>query len=211
MHPPIADLLTVVETLKPHAIIGVSGTPGMFTKGVLEEMARNNARPIVLALSNPTSRAECTAEEAYAATEGRAIFASGSPFAPVTLDGRTHVPGQGNNAYIFPGVGLGVYVSQSSRVTDEMFAVAAKTLANMVTDGDLAMGRIFPDLARIREVSHRIAIEVAAIAFRRNLARCAEPENLEASVKAAMYEPAYVSYERRKTDPANTRSGRSAT
>jgi malate dehydrogenase (oxaloacetate-decarboxylating)(NADP+) len=205
VHPPIADLLHAVETLKPHAIIGVSGTPGMFTGDVLRAMARLNERPIVLALSNPTSRAECTAEEAYAATEGRAIFASGSPFAPVTLNDRTHVPGQGNNAYIFPGVGLGVLVSESSRVTDEMFAAAAKTLAGMVTDEDLAMGRIFPDLARIREVSHRIAIAVAAIAFRRNLARCAEPADLDAAVKSAMYEPRYVSYERRKTDPANTK------
>lgn len=210
VHPPIADLLTAVETLKPHAIIGVSGTPGMFTTDVLTAMARLNARPIVLALSNPTSKAECTAEEAYIATDGRAIFASGSPFAPVTLAGRTHVPGQGNNAYIFPGVGLGVLVSESSRVTDEMFAAAAITLAAMVTEADLAMGRIFPDLAIIREVSLKIAIEVASIAFRRGLARCPEPTDLAAAVKAAMYEPAYVSYERRKTDPSNSKSGRGA-
>ncbi len=210
VHPPIADLLTAVETLKPHAIIGVSGTPGMFTAEVLGAMARLNERPIVLALSNPTSKAECTAEQAYEATEGRAIFASGSPFAPVTRAGRTHVPGQGNNAYIFPGVGLGVFVSESSRVTDEMFAVSAKTLAAMVTKEDLAMGRIFPDLARIREVSHAIAMAVAAIAFRRGLARCPEPADLADAVNSAMYEPTYVSYERRKTDPANTQSRRSA-
>ena len=210
VHPPIADLLTAVETLKPQAIIGVSGTPGMFTAEVLSAMARLNERPIVHALSNPTSKAECTAEQAYEATDGRAIFASGSPFAPVTRAGRTHVPGQGNNAYIFPGVGLGVFVSESSRVTDEMFAVSAKTLAAMVTEEDLAMGRIFPDLACIREVSHAIAMAVATIAFRRGLARRAEPADLAEAINSAMYEPAYVNYERRKTDPANSQSRRSA-
>ena len=194
-HPPVADFLTAVESLKPHAIIGVSGTPGRFSTEVLQAMARHHARPIVLALSNPTSKAECTAKQAYAATDGRAIFASGSPFAPVTHAGRTHVPGQGNNAYIFPGVGLGIYVAESSRVTDEMFSAAAKTLAGLVTESDLAMGRIYPDLNRIREVSHAIAIEVAAIAFRRGLARKPEPADLPAAVAAAMYQPAYDTWE----------------
>ena len=192
-HPPVATFIQAVEALKPHAIIGVSGTPGMFTKEVLAAMARNHQRPVVLALSNPTSKAECTAAEAYAGTEGRALFASGSPFAPVTYRGQIHVPGQGNNSYIFPGVGLGVLVSESSRVTDEMFAVAARTLASMVTDADLAMGRVYPGLSRIREVSRAIAIAVAEVAFARGLARAARPADIAAAVTAAMYEPNYVS------------------
>ncbi|WP_075071505.1 NAD-dependent malic enzyme [Gemmatimonas phototrophica] len=193
-HPPMATLLEAVESLKPHAIIGVSGTPGTFTAPVLAAMARHNARPIVMALSNPTSKAECTAREAYASTDGRAIFASGSPFAPVTHKGRTHVPGQGNNAYIFPGVGLGVIVADASRVTDEMFAAAARTLANMVTEDDLAMGRIFPSLSRIRDVSRAIATEVAWIAYNRGLARAPKPESMDDAVAAAMYEPVYPSF-----------------
>lgn len=193
--PFSSDLLTAVEALKPHALVGVSGTPNTFTTDVLKAMARHNERPTILALSNPTSKAECTAEQAYAATEGRAIFASGSPFAPVNHGGRVHVPGQGNNSYIYPGVGLGVYVSESSRVTDEMFAAAAKTLADLVTDYDLAMGRIYPDLDRIREVSHAIAVEVASIAFKRGLARTQEPADLSAAVAAAMYQPVYETWE----------------
>lgn len=191
-HVPVSDLLGAVEALKPHAIIGVSGTPATFTTAVLEAMARNHERPIVLALSNPTSKAECTAEEAYTATNGRAIFASGSPFAPVTHNGVTHVPGQGNNAYIFPGVGLGVAVSESSRVTEEMFASAARTLANMVTTNDLEMGRIFPSLSRIREVSRAIAIDVAKIAYERGLARNERPKDIANAVTEAMYQPIYT-------------------
>ncbi len=193
-HPPVASFLEAVESIKPHAIIGVSGMPGTFTAPVLAAMARHHARPIVMALSNPTSKAECTAREAYATTDGRAIFASGSPFAPVTHKGRTHVPGQGNNAYIFPGVGLGVIVADSSRVTDEMFAAAARTLASTVTDDDLAMGRIYPSLSRIREVSHAIAVEVARLAYERGLARAPRPDDLSAAVSAAMYQPVYPVY-----------------
>lgn len=193
-HAPVATFLDAVESVKPHAIIGVSGMPGTFTAPVLAAMARHNERPIIMALSNPTSKAECTAHEAYATTDGRAIFASGSPFAPVTHKGRTHVPGQGNNAYIFPGVGLGVIVADSSRVTDEMFAAAARTLAATVTEDDLAMGRIYPSLSRIREVSRAIAAEVARIAYDRGLARAPRPDDIDAAVAAAMYEPVYPVY-----------------
>lgn len=193
-HAPASTLLEAVESLKPHAIIGVSGTPSTFTPEVLAAMARNHARPIVLALSNPTSKAECTAQQAYAGTDGRAVFASGSPFAPVTYKGKTHVPGQGNNAYIFPGVGLGVMVAESTRVTEEMFAVAARTLASMVSEDDLAMGRVYPALSRIRDVSKAIAVEVAAIAYARGLARAPKPESLDDAVQAAMYQPVYPMY-----------------
>ena len=192
-HPSVNSFLEAVEAIQPHAIIGVSGTPGTFTPDVLRAMARINERPVVLALSNPTSKAECTAQQAYEGTDGRAVFASGSPFAPVSLHGTTFVPGQGNNAYIFPGVGLGVVVSESSRVTDEMFSAAARILASMVLDEALAIGRIYPGLSRIREVSRAIAIEVARIAFERGLARRERPANLEEAITAAMYQPVYRS------------------
>ena len=174
-HPPITDFLAAVEALKPTAIIGVAGMGRMFTQPVVEAMARLNARPIIFALSNPTSNAECTAEEAYTWTDGRAIFASGSPFKPVVYNGRTFVPGQGNNSYIFPGVGLGVIVSQAKHVTDEMFFASAKTLAGLVTEADLAKGRIYPGLDRIREVSAAIAVAVAEVAFAQGLTDMPRP------------------------------------
>lgn len=193
-HLPVEDLLTAVEMLKPHAIIGVSGKSSAFTQPIIEAMARHNERPIVLALSNPTSQSECTAEEAYAWSDGRAVFASGSPFAPVTRNDKVHVPGQGNNAYIFPGVGLGVVATESSRVTDEMFFVAAKRLAECVTEGDLALGRIYPDLNRIREVSTEIAVAVGEVVFERGLTKMQRPANLRSYIKDQMYEPEYVDY-----------------
>jgi malate dehydrogenase (oxaloacetate-decarboxylating)(NADP+) len=191
-HAPVTDFLAAVESLKPTALIGVSGMPRTFTKQVVEAMARWNERPILFALSNPTSKSECTAEEAYTWSEGRAIFASGSPFPPVTVKGRTFVPGQGNNAYIFPGVGLGAIISEATRVTDEMFFAAAKTLADMVTEDDLAEGRIYPGLSRIREVSAAIATAVADVAFQRGLTTITRPADLAAHVKAQMYEPTYA-------------------
>ena len=193
-HAPVATLLAAVEALKPTALVGVSGMPQTFTEPIVRAMAKLNKRPVVFALSNPTSKAECTAEQAYAWSEGRAIFASGSPFAPVTLNGVTHVPGQGNNSYIFPGVGLGVIATESTRVTDEMFLVAAQTLASLVTESDLALGRVYPDLKRIREVSMEIAVAVAAVVFRHGLTRMQHPADLKAHVTAVMFDPKYPVY-----------------
>jgi malate dehydrogenase (oxaloacetate-decarboxylating)(NADP+) len=193
-HAPAATLLEAIQIVKPTALIGVSGMPQTFTEEVVRAMGTLNARPVIFALSNPTSKAECTAEQAYTWTEGRAVFASGSPFAAVTLDGKTHVPGQGNNSYIFPGVGLGVIAAEAARVTDEMFFVAAKTLASMVNESDLQLGRIFPDLNRIREVSAAIAVAVAEVAFTRGLTRLATPQDLAARVKATVYQPHYRDY-----------------
>ena len=193
-HPFIADFLTAVESLRPTAIIGVSGMPRTFTRPVVEAMAAINERPIIFALSNPTSKSECTAEQAYSWSDGRAIFASGSPFDTVDYQGKTFVPGQGNNAYIFPGVGLGAIAAATRSVTDEMFFVAAKALANQVTDADLALGRIYPSLTRIREVSAYIAAAVAQVAYDRDLAADAPPADLLAHVRTFMYQPVYTDY-----------------
>jgi malate dehydrogenase (oxaloacetate-decarboxylating)(NADP+) len=193
-HPPLPDLLAAAQALHPTAIIGVSGQPGTFTRPVLESITRHNDRPIVFALSNPTSKAECTAEQAYTWTRGRAIFASGSPFLPVTLGDETYVPGQGNNAYIFPGVGLGAIVSGASRVTDEMFFAAARALAGEVSEEDLEQGLIYPPLCEIRQASAAIAAAVAGVAYRQGLSTQPEPEDLLAHIQAQMYVPTYPSY-----------------
>ncbi len=190
-HAPIGDFPAAVRALKPTAIIGVAAVGGTFTREVLEEMARNNARPIVFALSNPTSKAECTAEQAYRWTGGRALFASGSPFDPVKVDGRTFVPRQGNNSYIFPGVGLGVIVSKARRVTDDMFMAAARTLAGLVDESDLAQGSLYPALSRIREVSAAIATAVVESAYASGLAGKPRPADVLADIKSQMYDPRY--------------------
>src|SRR6476619_5930850 len=188
---PIADFLTAIKTLKPTAIIGVAAVGGAFTPEVLKAMAALNEQPIVFALSNPTSKAECSAEDAYRYTEGRALFACGSPYDPVTLNGRTFVPRQGNNSYIFPGVGLGVIASRSRLVTDEMFMAAAHTLADCVGKEDLAQGSLYPALPRIREVSARIATAVADVAYQRGLADGPAPNDVKGLVQSQMYEPQY--------------------
>ena len=193
-HEFIRDLPEVVEALKPTALIGVSAKHGLFARPVLEAMGRQNERPIVFSLSNPTSKSECTAAEAYTATEGRAIFASGSPFDPVMVNGKKLVPAQGNNVYIFPGVGLGVIACGAQHVIDEMFFVAAKVLAHEVSADDLEQGSVYPPLARIREVSATIAAAVAEVAYQRGLATRPRPEDLAAHIKSLMYEPKYQSY-----------------
>jgi malate dehydrogenase (oxaloacetate-decarboxylating)(NADP+) len=190
-HEPISNMLSAVKTLKPTAIIGASAKPKTFTREILEAMAEFNERPMVFALSNPTSKAECTAEEAYNWTQGKAIFASGSPFQPVTVNGKVHVPGQMNNAYIFPGIGLGIVASGAKRVTDEMIFSAARALANDVAETDLEQGRIFPPLTRVREVSAAIGTAVAEIAFNRSLATVQQPDDIPAYVKSQIYEPGY--------------------
>jgi malate dehydrogenase (oxaloacetate-decarboxylating)(NADP+) len=191
---PLNDLLEAVHRLRPDAIIGVSGQPGIFTRPVLEAMANTCSRPIVFALSNPTSKAECTATEAYSWTEGRAIFASGSPFEPVSWEGKTFIPGQGNNAYIFPGLGLGAVASGATYVSNEMFYAAAKVLAGEVSDEDLAQGRVYPSLTRIRAVSTMIAVAVAGVAHKTGVATAPEPEDLIAAIKSQQYRPVYRSY-----------------
>ena len=191
-HESVATLLDAVKAVKPTVIIGVAAVGGAFTQEVVGAMAAINARPIVFALSNPTSKSECTAEQAYAWSGGRALFACGSPFDPVTMNGKRFVPRQGNNSYIFPGMGLGAILTGATRITDPMFMAAARTLAAQVTDADLAQGSLYPPLANIREVSAGIATAVAQIAFREKLATAPTPPDILAWVKSKMYEPRYA-------------------
>ena len=193
-HEYIDNLLDAVKTLKPTALLGLSGQPQTFTKEIVEAMGEINERPIIFALSNPTSKAECTAEQAYTWTNGRVVFASGSPFDPVKLDNRMFVPGQGNNAYIFPGVGLGVIVSRSRVVTDEMFLAAAHSLANQVSQADLDLGRIYPKLSHIRHVSARIATDVATMAYDKGYTDRPRPDDVLEDIQQHMYHPVYPHY-----------------
>ncbi|MDH3265463.1 MAG: NAD-dependent malic enzyme [Gammaproteobacteria bacterium] len=193
-HPPVDDFADAVRAVRPTAILGLSGQPNTFTREVVEAMASINERPIIFALSNPTSMAECTAEQAYTWSSGRAIFASGSPFAPVKFGNQTFVPGQGNNAYIFPGVGLGAIVSRARRITDEMFLAAAHSLAHQVTDADLERGRVYPALSRIRKVSALIAYDVAKIVYDKGLSDKQAPADIMAGIHDYMYQPIYPHY-----------------
>jgi malate dehydrogenase (oxaloacetate-decarboxylating)(NADP+) len=193
-HAPIGDFLSALKALKPTGIIGVAAVGGTFTQEVLRAMTDCNMRPIVFALSNPTSKAECTAEQAYRWTDGRALFACGSPFAAVPVGGKTLVPRQGNNSYIFPGVGLGAIASGARRITEEMFLAAANALASQITPADLDQGSLYPPLANIRSVSACIAVDVAEVAYRRGLASKPRPANLLDFVEKQMYDPRYPSY-----------------
>ena len=193
-HAPQDDFVGAIRALEPTALIGVAATAGAFDQAVIAEMARINQRPIVFALSNPTSKAECDARQAYEWSEGRALFACGSPFDPVTIGARRWVPRQGNNSYIFPGVGLGAVAVRARRITDEMFLAAARTLADLVTPNDLEQGSLYPPLAAVRDVSAHIGAAVGKVAFEQGHAAIARPADLLAHVRACMYEPTYPRY-----------------
>ncbi|MEQ9103997.1 MAG: NAD-dependent malic enzyme [Rhodothermales bacterium] len=189
-HAPM-QLLDAIQEVKPHVLIGATGAPGTFTEEVVALMSQLNDRPGIFALSNPTANAECTAEEAYRWSEGRAIFASGSPFAPVDAHGKHFEPTQANNAYIFPGVGLGAVAVRATRVTDSMFMAAANALATMVDEERLAVGGLFPPLTDIREVSLEVAVATAEVAYKEGLARVDRPDDLRAMLAKMRYDGTY--------------------
>ena len=191
-HAPSASFVEAIEALRPTCIIGVSTVPKLFNQQVIEAMARINEHPIIFPYSNPTSRSECTAEEAYKWSEGRAIFASGSPFDPVDYNGRTFIPGQGNNVYIFPAVGMAVLATQATRVPEELFITAAKAVAAQVTEANLASGLIYPPQSHILEASLQTATKVAEVIFERGLARIPKPDDIGAHVRSLAYTPAYL-------------------
>ncbi|XP_052182284.1 NADP-dependent malic enzyme isoform X2 [Diospyros lotus] len=194
-HEPVKDLLSAVEAVKPTVLIGTSGVGRTFTKEVIEAMASINEKPLILALSNPTSQSECTAEEAYTWSQGRAIYASGSPFDPVEYNGKVYMPGQANNAYIFPGFGLGLIISGAIRVHDSMLLAASEALAHQVTQEHFNKGLIYPPFSNIRTISAHIAANVAAKAYELGLAsRLPQPANLVKYAESCMYTPNYRTY-----------------
>ena len=190
-HAPISTFVDAVKALRPTCIIGVSTVPKLFTREVIEAMAAINERPIIFPYSNPTSRSECTAEEAYRWSDGRAIFASGSPFPPVEIGGRRFVPGQGNNVYIFPAMGMAVFATEAARVTEEMFIVAARAVAEQVGEADLASGLIYPPQNRILEASLHVAERIAGSIFDQGLAGVSRPNDIGALIRVRAYRPVY--------------------
>ncbi|MBO7172959.1 MAG: NAD-dependent malic enzyme [Burkholderiaceae bacterium] len=180
-----------IEQLRPTAIVGVAAQPNAFNENVIRRMAELNERPIIFALSNPTSKAECSAEMAYRFSNGKALFASGSPFAPVDFNGQHFVPRQGNNAYVFPALGRGATFARSKTMPVGMFLAASRKLAEMVSEEDLANGSLYPSLMDIRPISEEISVAVAEYAYANGLAQNDKPEDLDAAVKASMWTPKY--------------------
>ncbi len=185
------DFNQALDVLKPDVLIGATGAPGTFTKEIVEKMVSFHGQPAIFALSNPTSKAECTAEQAYTWSKGKAIFCSGSPFHPVTVNGKEHRPGQGNNAYIFPGIGLAAVACDLTRITDDMFLVAAQALANLIQEKDLESGTMYPRLNEIRKASLDIAVVVAKRAYEKGLAQAPMPSDLKEHIASYVYNPAY--------------------
>jgi malate dehydrogenase (oxaloacetate-decarboxylating)(NADP+) len=191
-HAPSKDFAAVIESIKPTAIVGVSTCAKAFDQRVISTMARINQRPIIFALSNPTDHAECTAEEAYKWSDGRALFAAGVPFAPVSCNGKVFVPGQGNNLYVFPAVALAVYATQAKRVPDELFIAAAHGVADQVTAAELNSGLLYPPQSNILTTEMQAAVRVAEAIFQRGLARVERPADMAEFIASHMYKPEYA-------------------
>ena len=190
-HELISDFAAAIKALKPTGIIGVSTVPKLFNQKVIEAISEINDRPIIFPYSNPTSRSECTAEEAYTWSKGRAIFASGSPFPPLAVGGKRFVPGQGNNVYIFPAMGMAVYATEAKRVTDQMFIVAAKAVAEQVGQDSLDVGLIYPPQSKILTASFHVAARIAEHIFDREMARVPRPADTTRLIREKAYVPAY--------------------
>jgi len=190
-HAPTRDFVAAIESIKPTTIIGVSTVGGTFTQKVIEAMSRINERPVVLALSNPTEHAECTPEQAYTWSKGKAIYAAGVQFPPVRFNGQTFLPGQANNFYIFPAVGMAIFATQASRVTDEMFIEAARAVADQVPPDLLNQGLLYPLQSNILEIEIQTAARVAKLVFELGLARVARPADMVAFIREHVYKPEY--------------------
>ncbi len=188
---PSKDFAESILNIKPTAIIGVSTVGGAFTQQVIENMSAINDRPVIFPYSNPTSHSECTAEQAYTWSKGNAIFASGSPFAPVEYNGKTFTPGQGNNVFIFPALGLAIYATEAKRVTDEMLLTASEAVAEQISEEDFSRGLIYPPINNIRDVSINVAVKVVEEIFRSGLACVKRPKDIRKFIKSKMYEPVY--------------------
>jgi malate dehydrogenase (oxaloacetate-decarboxylating)(NADP+) len=190
-HAPTRDFVAAIESIKPTTIIGVSTVGGAFSRDVVEAMSRINERPIILALSNPTSCAECTPEQAYTWSNGKAIYAAGVPFSPVQFRGETFIPGQANNFYIFPAVAMAIYATQAKRVSDDMFIEAAKAVADQVSPELLEQGLLYPLQADILETEIKTAARVARLVFDSGLAGVERPADMEALIRSHVYTPVY--------------------
>ena len=190
-HDPTKNFIEAIKSLKPTTIIGVSTVGGAFTQEVVETMSQLNDRPVILALSNPTEHAECTAQQAYKWSKGKAIYAAGVQFSPVHLDGKTFLPGQANNFYIFPAVGLAIYATQAKRVSDEMFIEAAAAVADQVPEDQMKQGLIYPLQSDILEIEIKTAIRVAKLVFDSDLARVSRPDDIDAFIRQQVYKPEY--------------------
>lgn len=190
-HEPTKDFVTAILSIKPNAIIGVSTVGKAFTQQVVEVMSDLNERPIIFALSNPTDHAECSAQEAYNWSKGKALYAAGVQFPPVQYDGQTFLPGQANNSYVFPAIGMAIYATQAKRVIDEMFTEAARAISDQVTPDQINQGLLFPLQSNILEIEINTAIRVAKVIFDHNLARVPQPPDLEAFIRSYVYKPEY--------------------
>jgi malate dehydrogenase (oxaloacetate-decarboxylating)(NADP+) len=188
---PSKDLVTTIETFKPTVLIGVSTKGGAFNQRVIEAMSRLNQRPIIFAISNPTDKAECSAEQAYTWSKGKALFAAGVQFPDVTVNGQTLHPGQANNFYIFPAVGLATYAARPRRITDECFIVAAEATADQVGPELRAKGMLFPDQADILATEVTTASRVAEFMFDKGLAQVDRPRDIRAWIEGQLYTPHY--------------------
>ncbi len=190
-HEPSGDFAESILRIQPTAIIGVSTVGGAFSQQVIENMSTVNERPVIFPYSNPTSHSECTAEQAYQWSKGKAVFASGSPFGPVMYNGKKYTPGQGNNVFIFPALGLAIYATKAKRVTDEMFIVAAEAVAEQVTEEDFSNGLIYPPVKNILEISVNAAVKIAGEIFNEGLAGVRRPKDMYKFITGKMYHPVY--------------------
>src|SRR5437870_3078087 len=201
-HAPTKDFVAAIESIKPSTIIGVSTIGGAFTQKVVESMSRINDRPVILALSNPTEHAECTAEQAYSWSKGKAIYAAGVQFAPVHYKGQTFLPGQANNFYIFPAVGMAIFATQAKRVTDEMFIEAGQAVADQVAPELLKQGLLYPLQSNILETEIQTAARVAKLVFDSGLARVPRPADIVTFIREHVYKPAYARQTAQQSKPA---------